>query len=160
MAAQVDAAGRRKATKGEPRLARYADADPTELQTAFANWIEKETGYAPDIKSIQLGAVLRGTFQKSEENQARIAARKVEIEQEIADRAQRKADRKAVKTEAPKLADKMIKQATKGAAGLAKTPAKNAPAKPAAKAPVAAAGKTAVRRRPVRPTAKAGSEDF
>lgn len=55
-----------------------AKAAPTELHKAFAHWIEMETGYKPDLKTLQLVTTLRNEFQKSPENQASLAARKSE----------------------------------------------------------------------------------
>lgn len=55
-----------------------AASKPTELHEAFAKWIEMETGYKPDLKTVQLAVSLRMDFQKSAENQASLAERKAE----------------------------------------------------------------------------------
>lgn len=174
-----DAVGRRIATKGEPKLANYAGKNvPTRIQE-YAEWLEKETGYAVDLRSVYLGSALRGTFQKSDENQERIASRADEI---VAERAAReearvqraankeaRAQERAAKAEADKVAkaekaaaDKVAKAEAaeaKKAAAAAKAaapkaaPAKKAPAKPAAKP---AAKATPTRRRPAAKAADKG----
>lgn len=69
-------------TKNTPALANYAAKEVTPLITAYAAWLEEQTGYKVDPLSVYLGSALRGTFQKSEGNQKRIADRAAEIEVE------------------------------------------------------------------------------
>lgn len=162
---KTDVAGRRKGTKGEPPRANYAEkAVPTVIQN-FAEYLTEQTGYEVDLRSVYLGSALRGEFQKSPENQARIEARAQEIvaEREAREaakvaRAEAKAEReaaRAAKAAEPK-AEKAApaKKAPAAKAPVAKaTPAKKAPAKPAAKAAPAT-----TRRRPARPTAAADGD--
>lgn len=177
-----DAAGRRVAKKGEPKFANYAGKNvPTRIQE-YAEWLEKETGYEVDLRSVYLGSALRGTFQKSDENQGRIANRAQEIVEQAAAREQAKIDRAAAKEQreieraekaearkvaaAEKAAADKVKKAeaaeAKKAAAAAKAaapkaaPAKKAPAKTAAKPAAKAAP---ARRRPARP-AKETDGDF
>lgn len=174
-APKTDVAGRRVAKKGEPAQAVYVDKNiPTRIQE-FADWLTRETGYEVDPRSVYLGSALRGTFQKSDENQERIAARAQEIidqaaarEQAKLDRAQAKADREAAR--AAKAEEREQAKAAKAAEAKAAPAAKKAPAKAAAKAPAAktAAAKkapakaaaTPSRRRPARPAAKETNGDF
>ena len=166
--AKADVAGRRVAKKGEPALAAYAEKNiPTRMQE-YVDWLERETGYAVDPRSVYLSSALRGTFQKSDENQERIAARAKEIEEQAAAREQAKIDRAAAKEAreaeraekaAAREAAKAEKAAEAKAAPAKTTAAKKAPAKPAAgkKAPA----KTApTRRRPAKPAAAATDGDF
>jgi hypothetical protein len=60
-------------TAPTPTLAHYADKAITPVMVDFIAFIESETGYKVDPMSVQLGSLLRGTFQKSEGNQKRIA---------------------------------------------------------------------------------------
>lgn len=165
--AKQDVAGRRVAKKGEPQHASYAEkAIPTRMQE-YVEWLERETGYAVDARSVYLGSALRGTFQKSDENQERIAARAQEIQDQAAAREQAKIDRAAAKEQ--REAERAEKAAAREAAKAAKAaepkeaPAKKAAAKPATgkKAPAKAAAKPATtRRRPAKPTTKDADADF
>ncbi|UYL85336.1 hypothetical protein SEA_HAGER_43 [Microbacterium phage Hager] len=160
---KTDAAKRRVAKKGEPPRANYAEkAIPTVIQN-FVDYLTEQTGYEVDPRSVYLGSALRGEFQKSPENQKRIADRQAEIEREAEERAKRAEERAAKKAEreaaaAEKAAAaKEAKSAPKAAAtkaAPAKTAAKKAPAKTDAKAAPAT-----TRRRPARPAASKG-EDF
>lgn len=184
MAAKTDIAGRRIATKGEPKLAMYADKDIPPVIQEFVEYLKAETGVDVDARSIYLGSSLRGAFQKSEGNQKRITERSTEIEQEKLDRAQavkdraerkvaKEAERKekaAAKVVADKeaaIAAKADVAATKVAAAEAKAAAKAAPKAPATKAPTkAAAAKAAAkpatptRRRAAKPAAAEAVEEF
>jgi hypothetical protein len=137
----TDAAGRRTKAAAEAPLARYAETEPTAVHKEFADWIEEQTGIKPDLKSIQLGAVLRPLHQKSESNQTRIAnAKQAKLDQEAA-REQARADRLAKReareaAAAAKAAEPKPEKAVKEPKAP-KTPA--AKAAPAAKAPKAAA---------------------
>lgn len=173
----TDANGRRKATKGEPKFANYAGKNvPTRIQE-YADWLERETGYAVDVRSVYLGSALRGTFQKSDENQERIKARAQEIVDQKAAREQARIDRAAAKeakaAERAKAAEERAaakakadeERAAAKAAKAAEPKAEKAPAKTAAKkAPAKAAAKpaakaTPTRRRPAKP-AKETDGDF
>ncbi|MEW2425017.1 hypothetical protein AB0911_31280 [Streptomyces nigra] len=55
-----------------------AAKDATELHKNFAAWIEEKTGFAPDLKTVQLAVTLRMSFQASPENQKHLAQRKAE----------------------------------------------------------------------------------
>ena len=139
-ARKTDVAGRRIAKKGEPINAKYADEEraiPAVIND-FVDYLKETTGYDVDPRSVYLGSALRGQFQKSEGNQARIAARAAEIEQEKIDRVKRAEERAAAKAE---------REAAK------------APAKTATTAAAAKAAPATTRRRPARPAASKG-EDF
>ncbi len=162
-ARKTDVAGRRIAKKGEPINAKYADEEraiPAVIQD-FVAYLKETTGYDVDPRSVYLGSALRGQFQKSEGNQARIAARAAEIEQEKIDRAKRAEERAAAKAE--REAARAAKAEEKATAAKEEKAAPKAPAKAAAKAPAkTAAAKAApatTRRRPARPAASKG-EDF
>ncbi|WP_327698858.1 hypothetical protein [Streptomyces sp. NBC_00459] len=126
-----------------------AAAAPTELHKRFAEWIEIETGFKPDMKSVQLACALRMDFQRSDENQSSLADRKAAA---AAKAVARKAEKKA-KLEA-QLA-KLQAELAEGDAPVAEPaprPAakKTTPSKPATApvaAPVAATGTPA----PVKP---------
>lgn len=154
---KTDVAGRRVAKKGEPTHANFVEKNiPTRMQE-YVDWLERETGYAVDARSVYLGSSLRGTFQKSDENQERIAARAQEIEDQRAAKEQRKLDR--IEAKAAKEAAKAEKAAAAKAAPAEKAAPKKAPAKTAAKkAPAKAA--TPSRRRPAKPTAQDANADF
>lgn len=161
--AKQDVAGRRVKKTGEPQHAAYAEkAIPTRMQE-YVEWLERETGYAVDARSVYLSSSLRGTFQKSDENQERIAARKVEIEQQAAAREQRKVEReqRKVEREAERARKAEEREAAKARAAEEKTeaPAKKTASKPAAgkKAPAKAAP---TRRRPAKPAVKDTDADF
>lgn len=164
--AKQDVAGRRVAKKGEPQHAAYVEKTiPTRIGE-FADWLETQTGYTDlDPRSVYLGSALRGAFQKSEENQERIAARAQEIKDQAEARAQAKIDRAAAKEQrAAERAEKAAaREAAKAeAAAEAKAaPAKKAPAKAAAKkAPAKAAPAKPTRRRPAKPAAADTDGDF
>jgi hypothetical protein len=168
MAAKTDTAGRRVKTKGEPALASYADKDITPVMADYVQWLEEQTGYKVDPLSVQLSGVLRGTFQKSDFRQEKIAERKEQIEAEEAARAERAAARAQAKLdrEAAAKAKAAEPKTTKAPAAKATTTkaapaAKAQPAKPAARRAPAAKATTAkpaatTRRRPA---ASKGSED-
>jgi histone H1/5 len=165
---KTDVAGRRQKKAGEPTHANFVEkAIPTRIQE-FADWLTRETGYEVDARSVYLGSALRGTFQKSDENQERIAARKIELENEAeakvtraAEREQAKLDREAAraakaeereKAAAERAAAKEAAAKEKAAAPAKTTAAKAAPAKAPAKRAAATkaapAKATPTRRRP------------
>ena len=47
-------------------LKKYATATITPTMEAFAEWLQKETGYAVDPRTVALAGSLRSDFQKSE----------------------------------------------------------------------------------------------
>ncbi|WNM69117.1 hypothetical protein SEA_MORTYSMITH_40 [Microbacterium phage MortySmith] len=162
---KTDAAKRRVAKKGEPPRANYAEkAVPTVIQN-FADYLTEQTGYEVDLRSVYLGSALRGEFQKSPENQKRIADRAAEIEREREERAAKAEERAAKKAEREAAAKekaaaaKEAKSAPK--ASTAKAPAAKtaAPKKAPAKAAATKAAPATTRRRPARPAASKG-EDF
>jgi phage/plasmid-associated DNA primase len=174
----TDTAGRRVAKKGEPTFANYVEkAIPTRIQE-YADWLERETGFAVDARSVYLGSALRGTFQKSEENQTRISSRAQEIldqaaarEQAKIDRAEAKAQReveRAEKAEARKVAAAAKAEevaAAKAAKAAEPKPekvvaAKKAPATKKAPAAKAAPAKPAApaRRRPAKAAAETNGD--
>jgi hypothetical protein len=168
MAAKTDVAGRRVKKAGEPALASYADKDITPVMTEYIQWLTEQTGYEVDPLSVQLSGVLRGRFQKSDVNQARLAARAEEIEQEKLDRIKRAEDRVASKEQkaaarAAKAAEPKAEKpapATKTAKAKAAPAAKAAPVKKAASAKAAAKPAPVARRRPAA-SAKGGAQaDF
>lgn len=156
---KTDVAGRRIAKKGEPEFARYTEKEVTPVINSFGDWLEENTGLTltkRDRQILFIGSALRGTFQKSDYNQERIAARKEEIaaeeearEQRAAEREERRAAREAAAAErksAPKTAP-------------AKSAAKStAPAKKGATAKSAPAKTGTTRRRPV--ASKNSNSDF
>lgn len=62
------------APKGR-NFAALADKEPTELHKNFAAWLQEQTGVEVDLKTVQLVAVLRMDYQRSEANQASLKAR-------------------------------------------------------------------------------------
>jgi hypothetical protein len=162
--AKTDAAGRRVKTAGEGALASYAEKTITPVMQDFADFLTSQTGYKVDPMSVQLGSALRGTFQKSQFNQDRIATRAQEREAEATAKLQRAADREAARVakeqeKADRAASKEAAAAAKAAAPkpekAAKAPAKAAATK-ATKAPAKSAKVTplASRRRPASSSTK------
>lgn len=88
--------------KATPPRAAYAAKEPTELIIQFCRYLTEQTGYEVDPLSVYLGSALRGDFQKSPENQSRLAEQAERIAAEKVAREQRKADR-AAKAAAPKV---------------------------------------------------------
>jgi hypothetical protein len=161
--AKVGPAGRRVATKGEPQFASYAEKTITPVMEDFAEWLTAQTGYKVDPLSVQLGSALRGTFQKSEFNQNRIATRAEEREAEAQaklDRAAEREEKRAAKEQAraeraeakASAPAKSTKAPAKGAA-TAKAKTAAASKKPAAK-PSAKVTPLASRRRPASTASK------
>lgn len=98
-----------------------AASEPTELHKNFAEWIKEQTGYEPDLKTVQIVCAMRMDFQRSEENQQHLADRKAAAE---AKRKKQAAEKKA----------RLEKQLAALQAELAKETAPVEPAeKPAAK---------------------------
>lgn len=113
-----------KTTKA-PRLAHYADREATPTMQAYAEWLTRETGYAVDVQSVVLASWLRGEFQKSEENQRRIADAKTRKSEEAEARAAKRAEREAAaKERAAKKAAAEAKRIERAKAVLAAAEAK------------------------------------
>lgn len=70
--------------------AAIVDREPTALHKNFAQWIEDETGYKPDLKSVQIAASLRIKFQRSDMNQKDLAERKERAAAEVTARLARR----------------------------------------------------------------------
>lgn len=83
-------------TSAKKTFAERAQAEPTELQKRFADWIEEQTGVKPDLKSVQLACALRMDFQHSDENQEALQAKK----RKAAEDKKKAAERKRAKLEA------------------------------------------------------------
>ncbi len=84
------------ARKKTPAFAQYADRKPTLLINDFADWIEREVGMTlteRDRHILFVGSSLRGTFQKSPDNQKRIAAADARLKAEKEARIERAAER-------------------------------------------------------------------
>jgi len=90
------------AKKPTPPRAAYAAKEPTELIMQFCHYLTEQTGYEVDPLSVYLGSALRGEFQKSPENQRRLAEQAERIAAEKVTREQRKSER-AAKAAAPKV---------------------------------------------------------
>ena len=85
----------------------------TPVMEAYVAWIKEQTGYDVDPMSVQLSGILRGAFQKSPGNQARIAEANARVAAEKVARAQRAAAR-AEKVTEPEPAKPKSKPATPG----------------------------------------------
>ena len=81
--------------KTTPPLAHRVPEHVTALINTYAEWLTVQTGYTVDPMSVFLGSQLRGTFQKGDANQARLAqARKDRLAQDAA-KAKARAEREA-----------------------------------------------------------------
>ena len=132
----------RSTTKAAPPRKHIADKEPTALHEGFVEWLKKETGYDADPKSVQLACVLRMDYQRSEENQARLASNKTAREQAETERQQAREARaaKAKEKEAAKASKTTASKSTASKTTASKTA--TAPAKKAAPARRRAAKKT------------------
>lgn len=81
---------------------------PTDLHKNMAKWLEETTGYAPDLKTVQLVCSMRMEFQASEANQADLAQRRAAA---IAKQEERVAKAKAAAAKAVERANKLAKAA-------------------------------------------------
>lgn len=113
-------------------LAEYIEKEPTRLMTDFKEWVEEKTGYEVDETTLYLGWHLRLIFQASDENKAKLAARKAEIAAAASAPKAEKAP-KAAKGKAAKEEPEAAPVARRRPAAAAKA----APATPPAKAPTA-----------------------
>lgn len=97
---------------------RYADKQPTVVNEAEVDWLQKVTGVNFNdqdeaARVVQLAIALHGDFQKSDEN----AAAKADKQERNAQEAERVKAEKAKKREADKQAKDEAKKAEKAAAG-------------------------------------------
>ena len=84
----------KKTSKTAP-LAHRIPAEVSPVIAAYAEWLTEQTGYAVDPMSVYIGSQLRSTFQKSDDNQKRIADATKERAAREAAKAVRKAEREA-----------------------------------------------------------------
>lgn len=120
-----------KAAEAEATEAPRADLiekDPSEAHEALAEFIAEQTGYDPDVKTVQMVRVLYRPFIRSEEHQGRLTEAKEAREAAEAEKEQRRLEREK-------------KAAEKASAPAAEKPAKVKGGKGKATAePVAAEG--------------------
>lgn len=84
-ASTASAAAAEKKAAGTDFAARAA-SEPTDLHKAFAAWIEEQTGIKPDLKTVQIVCSMRMDFQKSEDNQKALKAKRAKVAAEKAKR--------------------------------------------------------------------------
>jgi hypothetical protein len=94
-------------TKKFPKADVAAKA-PTDLHKNMAKWLEETTGYAPDLKTVQLVCSMRMEFQASEANQSDLAQRRAAA---IAKQEARVAKAKEAAAKAVARAEKLAKAA-------------------------------------------------
>jgi hypothetical protein len=110
------AKGKGKAEAQEAPRADLLEKDPSEAHEALAEFIAEQTGYDPDVKTVQMVRVLYRPFIRSEEHQSRLDGARSAREQAEAEKAERRAEREAAaaskeskasaKAEAPRKASK------------------------------------------------------
>ncbi|MER7731936.1 hypothetical protein ABTX80_13740 [Streptomyces erythrochromogenes] len=108
-----------------------AASEPTDLHKAFAEWLFIQTGIKPDLKTVQLTCAFRMDFQKSEENQKDLKARKAAA---LAKKQKAAADKRArLEKQLAALQAELAKEDTAQTAASmpAETAAPTAPAAPA-----------------------------
>ena len=135
-------------TTNAKTFAERAAAEPTDLHKQFAAWIAEKTGVTPDLKTVQLAVTLRMDFQRSEDNQEALVARKAKA----ADEKKAAAAKRLAKLEAElaKLKGETVEEAAPAApAEVAEPVAPEAPAEAqeAAPEPAATPAKPVRRRR-------------
>lgn len=74
-------------TNTKKTFAERAATEPTELHKRFADWLKANTGVDVDLKTVQLVTTLRMDFQRSEDNQSALVARKAKAQEEAAKKA-------------------------------------------------------------------------
>lgn len=117
-----------KKSSNKAPFAKIGEKEPTALHVEFLEWLETNTGISGlDLKSVQLATVLRGDFQRSDQNQKRLQASKAAKAEAAKARAAAKAEREA--KSAQKAAAKKAAPAKKAVAKKSSPPAKKAPAK-------------------------------
>lgn len=138
------AAPKPAAATGGPAQAKLASKPVTPRYVAFAEYIEKETGYkVSDPMTCQLSLALYSKFQVSDDNKAYQATLAEQREGKQAAREEARATREAAKKEREELAaSKKAERETAKAAKKA-APAKAAAAKPATPAKKAVPAKKA-----------------
>lgn len=60
-----------KAANAQPDWTYLAEKDPTDLHEDMAKWITEVTGVSVDVKTVQLVAILRMPYQRSDRNKKR-----------------------------------------------------------------------------------------
>lgn len=132
-------------TNNKPALAHYADKPLTPVIADYVAWLKAETGYEVDPMSVALSSALRGVFQKSPDNQQRIAdaaERNLVRAQERADRQKARAEKAGAErwlTTEFKLVQAPPTPATEAAAPTKAATAKSTPTPPARRRPAKAA---------------------
>ncbi|MGO4428964.1 hypothetical protein AB4Z54_62105, partial [Streptomyces sp. MCAF7] len=91
-------------------FAERAQSEPTDLHKNFAEWIKEQTGYEPDLKTVQIVCAMRMDFQRSEENQADLKARKQAAAKKKADEA--KARKAKLEAQLKKLQEELAAEET------------------------------------------------
>lgn len=87
-----------KVTEPEATEAPRADLiekDPSEAHEALAEFIAEQTGYDPDVKTVQMVRVLYRPFIRSEEHQGRLTEAKEAREAAEAEKEERRKEREA-----------------------------------------------------------------
>ena len=82
-----------------PALTRYVEKDISTVLQDFTAWLEDQTGYPVDPRTVSLAIDLHSTWQRGPENQKRIAEAKTRREADAVARAERKAAREAAAAE-------------------------------------------------------------
>lgn len=82
-------------TTQAPALAEYATKPLPPTMREYVAWLKAQTGYDVDPQSVALASALRGKFQKSDGNLARLAEAKARNAQDAVARAARRAEREA-----------------------------------------------------------------
>lgn len=143
------------ATRKRPPLADQADKEPSWRHELFAEWLEAQTGYEADVKSVQLATTLLKEFRASPEFQAATEADSAEREQKAADKAQRVLEKKISRAARLKAE---YEAAVEAAGGVDEIPA---PAKKTAtrKSPAKAPAKAAPPKPPTKPAPPAAASD-
>jgi topoisomerase IA-like protein len=80
--------------KEAPR-ADLIEKEPSETHEALAAFVKEQSGYQPDLKTVQLVRVLYRPFIKSEEHQERLESSKEARAQAEADKEKRRQEREA-----------------------------------------------------------------
>lgn len=125
-------------------MANYLEKEPTSLHENFADWLTRQTGYEVDLKTVQLATALRMTFQRSEDNQSDLEARRQAQINAVAEREKRAAEREAARAAKEKAAaEKAAAKKAAPAAEKAVAPKKATKAAAAKAAPAEAPAKAA-----------------
>ena len=82
-----------------PALTRYVEKDISTVLQDFTSWLEDQTGYPVDPRTVSLAIDLHSTWQRGPENQKRIAEARARREADTVARAERKAAREAAAAE-------------------------------------------------------------